>query len=208
MKHSNSMRTKSIAKLTYLSALIAIMIVFAFTPLGYIKMPGIEITLMVLPVALGAILLGPGGGALLGGVFGITSFIQCFGMSQFGVFLLGLNPFLTFFLCLVPRILCGYLSGLLFQFMIKFDKTKIASYFVASLSTALLNTLFFVGGIILFFWKNPVFISTMGDWGIATSSLWAFIVAFVALNGVIEAIVNFSVAGAVAKAIHKFTKFT
>ncbi len=198
--------TRSIMRLTYLSVLIAIMLIFAFTPIGYIKMPGIEITLMVIPVAVGAIVLGPAAGAILGGVFGLTSFIQCFGMSAFGTFLLGLNPVLTFIMCFIPRILCGYLSGLFFKVLIKFDKTKLASYFASSLSTALLNTIFFVGCVVLFFWRNPAFISTMGEWGMTTDTLWAFIVGFIALNGVIEAAVNFIVAGAVAKALHKFVK--
>ncbi len=198
--------TRYIMRLTQLSILVAIMLIFAFTPLGYIKMPGIEITLMIIPVAVGAIVLGPATGAFLGGIFGITSFIQCFGMSAFGTFLLGLNPILTFIMCIIPRILCGFLSGLIFKVLIKVDKTKIASYFVASLSTALLNTIFFVGCVVLFFWRNPAFISKMGEWGMTTDTLWAFIVGFIALNGVIEAAVNFIVAGAVAKAVHKFVK--
>ncbi len=193
-------------RLTQLSILVAIMLIFAFTPLGYIKMPGIEITLMVLPVAVGAIVLGPIAGAILGGVFGITSFIQCFGMSAFGTFLFGLNPILTFIMCLIPRILCGFLSGLIFKALIKVDKTKLASYFVASLSTALLNTILFVGCVVLFFWKNPTFIAQMVEWGMATDTLWAFVVGFIALNGVVEAAVNFVVAAAVAKTVHKFVK--
>ncbi len=198
--------TRSIMRLTQLSILVAIMLIFAFTPIGYIKMPGIEITLMVLPVAVGAIVLGPVAGAILGAVFGITSFIQCFGMSAFGTFLFGLSPVLTFIMCIIPRILCGFLSGLIFKALIKLDKTKLASYFVASLSTALLNTIFFVGCVVLFFWRNPEFISKMIEWEMKTDTLWAFIVGFIALNGVIEAIVNFVVAGAVAKAIHKIVK--
>lgn len=56
-----------------MAILIAIMIILAFTPLGYLKFGLIEITLMVIPVAVGAIVLGPLCGAILGGVFGITS---------------------------------------------------------------------------------------------------------------------------------------
>ena len=85
----------------------------AFTPIGYIKTAGLEITLIVVPVAVGAVTLGPTAGAILGGVFGITSFIQCFGMSQFGALLLGINPFLTFLVCVPTRILMGWLTGLI-----------------------------------------------------------------------------------------------
>ena len=115
-------RTRLI-QMAQLAILIAIMFIFAFTPLGYLKIGLIEITFMVLPVAIGAIILGPAAGAVLGAVFGLTSFIQCFGMSTFGVFLLSLNPILTFITCMVPRVLCGWFSGVLFRAMQKFDKT-------------------------------------------------------------------------------------
>lgn len=193
-------------KMVQMAILIAIMLVFAFTPIGYLKVGFIEITFMVLPVAIGAIICGPTGGAVLGGIFGITSFIQCFGMSPFGTFLLGLNPWLTFVTCLIPRILCGWLSGLLFKALNKIDKTKVASYFAANLSTALLNTLFFMLFIVVFFWKDAGFIGKMAEWKISTDTVWVFLVGFVGINGVVEAIVNFIAGGAVAKAVNKVVK--
>ena len=66
--------------LVEMALLVAIILLMAFTPIGYIKTAGLEITLIVIPVAVGAVTLGPAAGAILGGVFGITSFIQCFGM--------------------------------------------------------------------------------------------------------------------------------
>lgn len=195
-------RTRLI-QMAQLAILIAIMFIFAFSPLGYLKIGLIEITFMVLPVAIGAIILGPAAGAVLGAVFGLTSFIQCFGMSTFGVFLLSLNPILTFITCMVPRVLCGWFSGVLFRAMQKFDKTRVISYFVASLSTALLNTLFFMTAIVVFFWHNDSFIATMTEWKLPTDSLWIFLVTFVGLNGVVEAIANTVLGGAIAKAVSK-----
>ena len=69
----NTFTTK---KFVELALLVAIIIVLAFTPLGYIKTLGLEITLIVVPVTVGAITLGPAAGAVLGLVFGLTSFIQ------------------------------------------------------------------------------------------------------------------------------------
>lgn len=186
-----------------MAILIAIMLIFNFTPLGFLRIGAIEITFMVLPVAIGAILLGPSAGAILGGLFGILSFIQCFGTSPLGVILLGLDPFLTFITCVIPRILCGWLPGLLFKALSKIDKTKVVSYYATSLATALLNTIFFVGCVILFFWKNDTFISTMNEWKVATDSIWIFIIAFVGTNGVVEAIVNFILGGSIAKVVTK-----
>ncbi len=62
-------------KMVQMAILVAIMLIFAYTPLGYLKAGPIEITFMVLPVAIGAIILGPAVGAILGGIFGVTSFI-------------------------------------------------------------------------------------------------------------------------------------
>ena len=54
----------------------AIVIVLANTPLGMIQLPIIKATTVHIPVILGAILLGPAAGAILGGVFGICSLIS------------------------------------------------------------------------------------------------------------------------------------
>lgn len=204
MERNVSTRTQ---KMVQLAILVAIMLIFAYTPLGYLKAGPIEITFMVLPVAIGAVILGPSAGAILGGIFGVTSFIQCFGASPFGALLLSLNPIGTFITCMVPRLLCGWLSGLLFRAMQKSGKMKTAPYFVASLATALLNTFFFISCIIIFFWSNDTFISTMAASQLPTNSIWLFFVAFVGVNGAVEAAVNFIAAGTItkvlSKAIHK-----
>ena len=57
-------------KIVTYALVIAIILLMSFTPLGYLKMPGIEISLLAIPVAVGAILLGPEAGAVFGGVFG------------------------------------------------------------------------------------------------------------------------------------------
>ncbi len=94
--------TKQFVEMALLTAVIVLM---AFTPIGYIKTFGLEITLIVVPVTVGAVTLGPLAGAVLGAVFGITSFLQCFGMSAFGTMLLGIQPVFTFFVCVASRVL-------------------------------------------------------------------------------------------------------
>lgn len=189
-----------------MAILVAVMLIFAYTPLGYLKAGPIEITFMVLPVAIGAIILGPVSGAILGGIFGLTSFIQCFGASAFGALLLGINPVLTFITCMLPRLLCGWLSGLIFKALHSSERMKTAPYFIASLATAVLNTLFFMLCIIQFFWKNDSFLTTMGSWQLPTDSVWLFLLAFVGINGVVEALVNFVAAGTVSKVLSKLVK--
>lgn len=191
--------TEKTRKLVQMAILIAIMLIMAFTPLGYLKVGMIEISFMTIPVVIGAILLGPTAGATLGGVFGLTSFIQCFGMSAFGAALLSINPVLTFLVCMVPRILMGYLTGVIFQVLHRTDKTKILSFAVSSLSGAVLNTIFFVGLLMLLFGSSDYIMGMRGG-----MSLLSFLAAFVGVNGVVEAIVAFILGTAISKALVQF----
>ena len=131
--------------------LMAIIIVMGFTPIGYIKIGIVEITFLMIPVAIGAVALGKAWGTFLGGIFGLTSFIQCFTTSPFGAALLAENPFFTFLICMVPRLLVGFLSGLIFEALSKIDKTKILSFAAATISAAVINTVGFIGLLLLFF---------------------------------------------------------
>ncbi len=201
MKTTTNFRT---LRMVQLALFIAIIILMAFTPIGYIKTPTLEITLIVVPVAVGAIVLGPTAGAILGGVFGLTSFIQCFGLSPFGATLLSINPIATFILCFVPRLLMGWLTGLIFIAIHKIDKTKNISYAAASLSGALLNTVLFMSALVLFFYQTDYIQSLVQSLG--ATNVFVFILGFVGLNGLVEAGVNFVLGTAISKAIDVFTK--
>lgn len=197
-----------IRNLTLSGVLMGIIILMAFTPVGYLKTGGLEITFILIPVVIGATTLGPGAGALLGGVFGITSFIQCFGLSPFGAILFGINPIFCFITCVIPRVLTGFLSGLIFKGLKKVDKTNFISYGVASLSAAILNTVLFMGTLLLCFW-NTDFIQGMAS-DIGASNVFIFVILFVGINGLIEAGVTFVLGTAISKplavAMKKFAK--
>lgn len=191
--------TEKTVKLVQISLLVAIILLMAFTPIGYIKTFGLEITLIVVPVTVGAVALGPVGGAILGGIFGATSFIQCFGMSPFGAALLGINPWATFIVCTVPRLLMGWLSGLIFAGLRKTNIDKNVAIAAANLVGPLLNTLFFMSALVLFFYNTEYiqgFVSMLG-----TNNVVSFIIAFVGINGLIEAVACFILGTAVSKAL-------
>lgn len=181
------------------AVLAAIIIVMAFTPLGYLKIGTISITFLSIPVVIGAIMIGPACGAILGGVFGITSFIQCFGIDPFGTTLLGINPLFTFLMCMVPRILMGIFVGLIFRALSKIDKTRIWSFAVASLSGAVINTVLFVGALILFFGTSE-YIQGFGK------NLLAILSVLITINAVIEAAVCMVAGTAITKALSKTMK--
>ncbi len=196
MNNNISPRT---VKMVLLAILVAIMLILAFTPLGYLKVGIVEISFMMIPVAVGAIILGPLAGAVLGGVFGATSFIQALSISHFGVMLMSINPFYTFLLTMIPRILMGWFAGLIFQGLYKNESTKKVSYGVGSLSAALLNTIFFMTLLIVLFGNTDFIMGFRGD-----MSLLPFVVAFVGINGLIEAIVTMILGGAISRALIRY----
>lgn len=198
----NTQKKPNVKLMTQLGLLTALVAILSLTPLGYLKVGIVSITFMTIPVAIGAIILGPKSGAFLGSVFGLTSFIQCFGMDAFGTTLCNINFLMTLILCFVPRIACGFFSGLIFKALIKKDKTKLLSYGLASFSTAFINTILFVGGLILMFW-NTDFIQGLNPDG---KGIFGFIIAFVGINGIVESVVTLIVGSSIAKAVRHYAQ--
>lgn len=193
-----SAKTLWMVQTAVLAAILIVMVIpfFPFGSLGFLRIPmtTISISLLSIPVVIGAIIVGPACGAVLGGIFGITSFIQCFTGDIFGATLLGINPFLTFIMCMVPRILMGILVGLIFRALSKIDKTKIVSFAVASLSGAVINTVLFVGALILFFGTSD-YLQSFGP------NLPAILGVLITINAVIEAAVCMVAGTAITKAL-------
>ena len=186
-------------RLVLTALLTALIIVMAFTPLGYLKAGAIEITFITIPVIIGAVLLGPVGGLFLGAVFGITSFIQCFGMSTFGVALFSASPLRTAIVCIVPRVLMGWLTAVIFKAISSKDKTSFVQYLVASIAGPLLNTILFTGTLLLLFNNAPIIIQLKEQFG--STNVMAFAAAFVGVNGLIEAGVCAVLGTALCKAL-------
>ena len=181
--------------LVEMALLVAIILIMAFTPIGYIRTAGLEITLIVVPVAVGAVTL----------VFGVTSFIQCFGMSPFGAALLGINGFLTFLVCVPTRILMGWLTGLIYKGLRKTKLPSGASVTISNLCCPLLNTTFFMGMLVIGFYNTEYIQSFVSALGAKNALL--FILAFVGVNGLVEAIVCFVVGTAISAALKKALKY-
>ncbi len=189
---------KKILTITKLAFFFAIILLMAFTPVGYIKTAGIEITIITIPVIVGAALMGRRAGAMLGFLFGATSFIQAFtGLSAFGGVIFAINPILAFITCVPTRILMGYLTGLFFDKV----KDKSTNYFIGGLLGSLLNTVLFVSVFMLSYWHSD-YVETLAE-GFGTTGILAFIFAFVGFNGIIEAIFNTIISGALITALKK-----
>ena len=187
-----------LTKLVLLGLLTAILFVMSYTPLGYLKIFGIEITFNVIPVAIAAIALGASGGATVGAVFGLTSFLQCIqGTSVFGATLLGINPVFTAVLCFLPRILSGLVSGAVHKPLTARLGKKLPCFITGFLS-AFLNTLFFMSVLIVLFGKTDYIMSMRGG-----ANLIVFVCTFVGINAVFEVLASTIISGAVGNALYK-----
>lgn len=199
--NTNTSRSRTL-HLTQLALLTAILLLMAFTPLGYLKIFTLSITFLTIPVVVGATALGTTDGALLGLVFGITSYAQCFGMDAFGTTLCGINPFYTALMCIVPRVMIGPVSGGLLHLLnrvIKADSRhvgrRMVKYMLCCLAGALTNTVLFVGLFVGLF-INTEFFWTLG------SSVLEVVGVLVTVNAVVEALVCTFVGGVIAERLN------
>lgn len=199
-EETKTMKQTKTVKMAQLAILTAILIVMALTPLGYLRLtPGLEITFMVIPVVMGAIVMGPAAGSLLGGIFGLTSFYQCIsGLSAFGAALFSMNPALTFIVCLLPRILIGLFSGLLFKAMALRGKTaKNWAYFLACFIGSLTNTVLFITLIWVFFGKSEFILGLTGN----SAGIIALFSVLAGVNALVEIPVNTALGGVISKGV-------
>ncbi len=195
---TNANRSTKTVKLALYALLTALLIV-----LGYVNIPqpaGLSITFNMIPVAIAAIALGVPGGAVIGGVFGLISFLQCFGLvgySGMGAALVGISPVLTFIQRFVSRVLVGVLTALVYRALRK----KLNVYLcclITGFCAAFFNPLFFMSSLVLLF-GNTEYIQQM----MAGRSVIVFIIASVGLNAVVEMIVAALVTGAVGAALKR-----
>ena len=195
----------NVKQMVELALLSAIVLILAFTPLGYLKTPwGVEITFIVVPVAVGSVILGPAAGAFLGFVFGMTSFVQCFGASPMGAMMLQLNPIGTFVCCVVARVIVGLVPGLVYELFKKIKKTRVIGIGFCCLLTPIVNTVLYIVGNYLIFSDTWLDIAvTSGYSGEGDFSLLTFMLGMVAVNGVVEAISCMFIGTAVCKALQK-----
>ena len=194
-------RNQKTLRLTVAGMLIALEIIMAFTPIGYLKIGLLSITFMTVPVIIGAVTNGLWMGTVLGLTFGVTSFVQCFGMDAFGTTLFGLNPIGTFIMCICTRTLMGFLCALIYKGLSKTKAPAGVQVGISAFSAPFLNTAFFVPCLILFFWKTE-YIQSIA----AGANVLKFIVTLVGVNGIVEWVVCTVVGAAVALGLKRALK--
>ena len=192
------MKKLSTREFVLLALLVAVLIVLA-----YVNIPqpaGLSITFNMIPVAIAAIALGPLGGAIIGGAFGLISFLQCFGICGFsgmGAALAAINPFLAFVQRFFPRLIDGLLLGFIYRFLR--PRTNVyAACAITGFCAAFLNTLLFMTSLVWLFGNTEYMQNSMAGRGMLT-----YIVAAVGVNGLVEMLVSTVLTGAVGSALEK-----
>lgn len=179
----------NVLRLAQLGILLALEAVLTFTPLGFIIIPPISITLLHIPVIIGAILLGPGNGAILGAGFGVFSMIRATMTGNPGDVLFNPaasgNALASIVMCVVPRILIGLFAAWIYMFVKRLAKgNDFVAIPVAAGITTVLHTVMVLGAMELFFKAFP---------------LEQFLSAVILVNGLVEACTAIVIATAVCK---------
>lgn len=182
--------SESIVKLVQLALLTAIVAVLSYFG-GFIKIGGLaSISLTLIPVVLGAVILGEWAGAWLGGVSGVIFFTTADAAFWFGLSIPG-----TIITVMVKGILAGLAAGLVYKLVEKFN--RYIAVVAAAVVCPIVNTGIFLLGSVVFFMET-VNAGALSE-GLSTGAY--LIVFFVGLNFVFELLVNVVLSPALARII-------
>lgn len=169
----------------------AIVIVLANTPLGMIQLPIIKATTVHIPVILGAILLGPGAGAILGAVFGICSLVS----NTMAPTLLSFafSPFLSttgipgalkaIWISVGCRILIGVVAGWLWVLFTKIKLNQFIALPIVGFVGSMVNTVTVMGSIYFLFAQQYAEAKE-----VAFTAVFGLVMGTVTASGIPEAI--------------------
>ena len=187
------MKNHKISYLTRLSLLTAILVILGFTPIGSIQLPVVKATTTHIPVIIGALLMGWKAGAFLGGAFGVVSVLRSTLFPNVTSF--AFSPFVpmpgmesgswkALIVAFVPRICIGLAVWGVYVLMRRLKLRKGLCYAVCAVAGSLVNTVFVLGLIAVFF-AEPYAQAL----GIAGDALLVSLMTVVLTNGIGEAVV-------------------
>lgn len=187
------MKSKKTQYMSIMAMFLAIQIILVVTPLGYLPIGPISATTMHIPVIIAGIALGKKAGAQLGFVFGLTSVLNATFRPTLTSFCF--SPFVTIggiggnwmslLIAFVPRILLGYLAGLIYEKLCRKGINENVGIIAGALTGAITNTVLVLGGIYLFF--GSAYADAIK---VAYDTLIAVLLGVVATNGIAEAILG------------------
>lgn len=202
-------RKKDTRWLASVALMMAVVILLASTPLGMIQLPVVKATTVHIPVILGAILLGPLAGSILGGVFGICSMVSntmaptllSFAFSPF-MSMTGISGAIkAVWISVGCRILIGFFAGWFWILLSKCRMNRIAALAVTGFMGSMVNTMAVMGSI-----YKLLALSYAQVKNVAVDAVWGLIMATVTASGIPEAIVAAVLVAVIGKIMLKFVK--
>lgn len=193
--------------LTSVALMAAIVILLANTPLGMIQLPIIKATTVHIPVILGAILLGPMAGAILGGIFGICSMISntmaptllSFAFSPF-MSMTGLSGVLkAVWIAVGCRIMIGVVAGWVWILFKKCKVNHLAALPITGFIGSMTNTIFVMGSIYLLLAQEYASVKS-----VAIDAVWGLIMGTITASGIPEAIAAAILVAVIGKVLIRF----
>ena len=188
-----------------LALLVAIEVAMRLLGLGKVPVGPLNMSFLTLPIAVGGICMGPVAGLVLGAVFGAFSLYDAVsGAGGMTAAFFQYSPVHTVILTVGMRMLMGLCCGLIYKGLRKVDAKGYVSYFVGAISAPLLNTLFFMGYIVLVFYGTETVQSIVAAKGAANPLM--FVVLLVGVQGLLEAVICGILGGVVSKSVDAFLK--
>ena len=179
------------SQMVSVALMAAIVIVLANTPLGMIQLPIIKATTVHIPVIIGAILLGPSAGAILGAVFGICSLISNTMTPTLLSF--AFSPFMStsgipgalkaIWISVGCRILIGVAAGWLWIALEKLKINQLIALPVVGFAGSMVNTVTVMGSIYFLFAQQYAEARE-----VAVTAVWGLIMGTVTASGIPEAV--------------------
>ena len=204
------MQNKNKTNLRYLielALLMAILLMMNITGLAMIPLPGQYASIMTVPVAVGAMMLGPLAGTILGATMGCISFYTAvktgFATMTLAGYTGGAVVALTLLNTMLPRILMGFLTGWIFKAVQKIDKTKTICYYVGGLAAPVLNTLLYMPILVIIYLNAPNIAAVLGEdllYKLQHNAV-LFCAAYVGVQALIEAAVGCIISGSIGKVL-------
>ena len=199
MRNTNQ-KILHMVELAMLLALVIVLQLFG----GFFKIGPFSLSLVLIPIVVGSLIVGPTGGAVLGAVFGLVVVIQCAtGVDVGGNILWSINPFLTAMICLVKGTAAGLVPGVIYRLLTKMNSSMgmtVCAAVLASVSAPIVNTGLFLLGL------STCFNGTLVAWAGGTNVLVYVITGLVGINFLIEFAVNLLVSPAISTVVNVVTK--
>ncbi|WP_409292629.1 ECF transporter S component [Peribacillus sp. SCS-37] len=186
-------------RMTMLGLLIAIIILQTFIPfLGYIPIGPLSLTIIQVTVIVSSFVLSPKDGAIIGGVWGLITFIRAFTNPTSPIApIIFVNPLISIF----PRIMIGFVAGYFYKWLKRTKLGMVGSMPIAALLGSLTNTILVLGLTYIFYKESYANVLQ-----IDVSQVLPALLAIVATNGVAEAIASFIMAPIISRPLLKLKK--